>query len=67
MLDSYFRRPGEVVAPPQLVTGRDVMATLGLQPGPRVGKLLEQLREAQAMGEVRTREEAIEFLSGLQP
>ena len=62
MLDNYFRRPEEVVAPPQLVSGRDVMSLLGLAPGPQVGELLEAVREAQAEGLVRTKEEALEFL-----
>jgi tRNA nucleotidyltransferase/poly(A) polymerase len=62
MLDNYFRRPLEVVAPPQLVSGKDVMSLLSLAPGPQVGELLEEVREAQAEGKVRTREEALEFL-----
>ena len=62
MLDNYFRRPEEVVEPPQLVSGNDVMSLLGLAPGPQVGELLEVVREAQAEGSVRTREEALEFL-----
>jgi tRNA nucleotidyltransferase/poly(A) polymerase len=62
ILDNYFRRPLEVVAPPQLVSGKDVMSLLGLAPGPQVGELLEVVREAQAEGMVRTREEALEYL-----
>lgn len=62
MLDNYFRRPSEVIAPPRLVTGRDVMSALGLPPGPRVGQLLESVREAQAERQVLTREQALAFL-----
>jgi len=62
MLDHYFRRPHEAVAPPSLVTGNDVMTLLDLRPGPRVGQLLEAVREAQAEGQVRTRQEALDFL-----
>lgn len=47
-------------APPRLVTGHDLMADLGLEPGPLVGRLLETIREAQAAGEVGSREEALE-------
>jgi len=62
MLDHYFREPQEVANPPQLVTGRDVMSLLGISPGPQVGDLLEAMREAQAEGRVRTREEALGYL-----
>ena len=49
----------EVVTPPRLLRGDELMAALGLSPGPVVGELLEMIREAQAEGEVTTPEEAI--------
>ena len=61
LLDSYFHRRQEVVSPPKLVSGRDLMEELELSPGPRVGDLLEHVREAQAEGQVSTREEALEL------
>jgi len=51
----------EVVHPPPFITGRDVMA-LGYLPGPRVGEILDFIRQKQVEGEVRTREEALEML-----
>jgi poly(A) polymerase len=48
-----------VLEPPKLVDGDDLMTALGLPPGPRIGELLELVREAQAAGEVATREDAI--------
>jgi hypothetical protein len=39
------------------------MAEFGLKPGPRLGKLLEDLREAQAVGEVTTLEDARAWLA----
>jgi len=59
LLDEYFHRREEAVNPPALITGDDVMKALGLEPGPQVGKVLDAVREAQAVGEVRTREEAL--------
>jgi len=59
LLAHYFERHEETVAPPPLVTGNDLMVELGLDPGPEIGRLLEALREAQAAGEVKTREEAL--------
>jgi putative nucleotidyltransferase with HDIG domain len=46
-------------APPLPVNGDDLMQELGLEPGPRVGELLERLREAAFAGEVRSREDAL--------
>ena len=51
----------EIVHPPPLITGRDVMA-LGHSPGPRVGHILNVIRERQVVGEIRTREEALKVL-----
>jgi poly(A) polymerase len=57
----------EVLARPPLLRGGDVMARFGLEPGPRVGWLLAQAREAQELGRVRSREEALAFLDSLHP
>ncbi len=54
-------RPGEVLDPPRLVDGHELLQILGLQPGPLVGDLLEGIREAQAAGEIRSREEAVSW------
>jgi putative nucleotidyltransferase with HDIG domain len=54
----------EEAAAPPLVRGGDVMDALGLPPGPEVGRLLARAREAQALGLVRTREEALRWLAG---
>jgi putative nucleotidyltransferase with HDIG domain len=51
-------------AVPPLLRGGDVMAAFGLSPGPEVGRLLARAREAQALGLVRTREEALTWLAG---
>ena len=52
---------------PALLRGEDVMARFSLEPGPRVGWLLAQAREAQDLGRVRSREEALAFLDSLDP
>jgi putative nucleotidyltransferase with HDIG domain len=59
LLSHYFEQREETVAPPPLLSGHDLMTELGLEAGPEIGRLLEALREAQAAGEVRTREEAL--------
>ena len=52
-------------AAPPLVRGEDVMARYRLEPGPRIGWLLAQAREAQDLGRVRSREEALAYLDSL--
>jgi putative nucleotidyltransferase with HDIG domain len=47
---------------PPLIRGEDVMTYFGLTPGPMVGRLLEAAREAQALGLVSTKEEALAYL-----
>lgn len=67
LLEAYFRQRAERVSPPLLLNGRQVMAELGLRPGPLVGELLEGLREAQATGEVNTVDEARAWLASRAP
>lgn len=45
-----------------LLDGNEIMSLTGLRPSPRLGVLLEQLREAQAVGEVNDREQAEAFV-----
>ena len=47
---------------PALLRGEEVMAAFGVTPGPEVGRLLALAREAQALGLVRTRDEALAHL-----
>jgi poly(A) polymerase len=51
--------------PAPLVRGDDLAAELGIGPGPEVGRLLDQLAEAQFAGEVTTRDEALRFVRTL--
>jgi hypothetical protein len=46
-------------AAPALLRGEDVIEAFGLSPGPEVGRLLALAREAQALGLVSTRDEAL--------
>jgi poly(A) polymerase len=44
---------------PRLLEGHALMEGLALPPGPTVGRLLEALQEAQAAGDIATRDEAL--------
>ncbi len=50
----------EIIHLPPLITGHDVMA-LGYS-GPKVGQILNSIRDQQIEGEIRTREEALAVL-----
>ncbi len=52
--------------PVRLLNGDEVMAALQAPPGPRIGEILERLREAQAAGEVLDRQQALAFISRLK-
>jgi putative nucleotidyltransferase with HDIG domain len=52
----------KIVNPPKLVDGYDIIKSFGAVPGPEIGEMLEMVREAQASGEVTTREEALSFI-----
>jgi putative nucleotidyltransferase with HDIG domain len=48
--------------PAQLWRGDELARALGIDEGPQVGELLEELTEAQYAGELTTREQALTFL-----
>ena len=64
VLEKHFN---EVVisAPPKIFDGNDIIREFGLKPGPKIGELLEELHEAQAAGEVATREQAETYIRKL--
>lgn len=59
LLDAFFRRHQQVVAPPPFLDGNALTTELGIDPGPRLGLLLERLAEEQAAGTIRTRKQAL--------
>jgi putative nucleotidyltransferase with HDIG domain len=61
LLTHCFEHYEETVDPAPLLSGNDLMDGLGLASGPRIGRLLEAIREAQAAGEISTREEALDL------
>jgi putative nucleotidyltransferase with HDIG domain len=61
LLENYFEKPQETIAPPRLLDGYELMRELNLASGPMVGQLLEAIREEQAIGRIETREQAFAF------
>jgi hypothetical protein len=59
LLTQYFVHREASIDPPALITGEDLLRQFQLQPGPQIGSILEQIREAQAVGEITTKQEAL--------
>ncbi|MDP2729893.1 MAG: HD domain-containing protein [Dehalococcoidales bacterium] len=64
VIGKYFEQ-GTIVRPARLVDGHDIINIFGIAPGPRIGEILEKIHEAQASGEVTTREEALAYIDHL--
>ncbi|HEX3051008.1 MAG TPA: HD domain-containing protein [Aggregatilineaceae bacterium] len=62
LLESYFVYADTRVNPPPLITGQYLLDHFDLQPGPRIGEILEQLRELQASGEILSYQDALEWV-----
>jgi poly(A) polymerase len=61
MFAFYFEEYYPAVNTPELIKGRDVMAVLQMPPGPLIGELLKEVREAQLDGRLHNRDEALDF------
>ena len=64
MLNKYYYHK-ERILPKPLVRGDEIMESFNLPQGPLIGKLLKRVREAQAEGKLKNREEALQFLKKL--
>ncbi|CCO08674.1 HD domain-containing protein [Desulforamulus hydrothermalis] len=62
LLQQHFAQPNKF-KPQPLLSGRDLLA-LGVKQGPLVGKLLQQLTEAQVAGEIKTVDQAKSWVKG---
>jgi poly(A) polymerase len=62
LLRAWFEQSSSWVDPPALLSGHDLVITLGMAPGPELGEWLERMREAQVQGLVNTREQALVYI-----
>ncbi|NLF51289.1 MAG: HD domain-containing protein [Leptolinea sp.] len=60
-LEGWFEKHDAWVKPVRLLSGADIMRIFKLPPSRMIGKILSRLQEAQASGEVNSREEALEL------
>lgn len=61
LLETWWEKRELSLQPARLVNGEDLMRELNLQPGKKVGALLDAIAEAQGVGEVTDRAGALSF------
>ncbi len=61
--ESINRMPEE---PAPLITGKEVMEVLGIGAGERVGRILNEMREKQLGGEIKTKKQAVSLLKKIK-
>ncbi|MDD5613884.1 MAG: HD domain-containing protein [Candidatus Omnitrophica bacterium] len=64
-LIKYYFQKQEEIKPPKLIDGNDIMEILKIGPAPEIGRILKEIEEKQALGEIKTREEAIDYVKKL--
>ena len=65
LLRAWFEERARLVHPAPFLSGHEITDILTLESGPAIGRLLRSLKEAQVLGQVSTREEAIAYLHSL--
>ncbi len=60
-------RGGRQQLPPPIIDGTEIMTALKLSPGPKIGELLNAVREAQLSGAIKTKLQARAFLKKIEP
>ena len=61
LMNAYFEDRSKI-EPEVLITGDDLITGFGLAPGPALGRLLDQLHEAQVQGEILGKDQALEWV-----
>lgn len=63
LLAGYLAQKNQLAPLPKLLDGIQIMEILGITASPKLGEIIEKLKEAQISSEVNTIEEAIEFVN----
>lgn len=62
----FYLNTKETLAPlPKLIDGREVMSILNINPSPMLGKILNELHEAQISGDILTKDDAVRFIKSI--
>jgi poly(A) polymerase len=61
LLEAWWEKKTEYISPEKLLTGNDLILKFDLISGPVIGKLLSEILEGQATGEIIDKEDAYKF------
>lgn len=62
----FYLNTKETLTPlPKLIDGREVMSILNINPSPVLGKILNELHEAQISGDILTKDDAVRFIKSI--
>ena len=61
--EAWFEKHDVLVEPQPLIDGHEVMEVLEIPPGPEIGRIIEQVREGQVVGDLVSRKQALEFIA----
>jgi hypothetical protein len=62
LLEAWWDKHEDWVSPPVLINGDELQSEFNVEPGPRIGIMLENLKEAQVENGIRTKKQAMEYL-----
>lgn len=66
LLDYYFNVKDKMQTLPKFLDGKEIMKILKISPGPKLGEIIDTLKEAQIEGVVKSREDAVRFVQDLR-
>lgn len=61
LLDAWFHHQNDIVNPPKIVSGDDIIQKFQYKPGKELGRILEEIRVSQAAGSVKNKKDALEY------
>jgi len=61
LLEAWWEHKEEEISPSLYVDGNDLIDELKIKPGPVIGELIDKIKEAQAIGAITNRRQALEL------
>ena len=65
IFDAYYFRFNEIIHPPKIIDGNDLVNEFNLPPGKNIGRLLGLVVEAQVVGAIHNKKQAKKFIDEL--